>query len=110
MLIVQGYRAFCADSGKEALNILEHEPIDLMITDIIMSEMDGYQLSASVYKKYPQIKILLMSGYQSEQSQDLDDASWLQNILKKPFTAGDLLINIRNLLDSSGGSRDESST
>ena len=43
----------CANSGKEALQIMGDQTVDLLITDIRMPEMDGYQLVQQVKKMYP---------------------------------------------------------
>jgi len=98
----QGYRVLCAESAKQALEILETNSIDLLISDIIMPEMDGYQLAAIVQKKYPSIKIQLASGFADERHVDLVDNNLHNNLLHKPFNSQMLLKQIRNILDSTG--------
>jgi CheY-like chemotaxis protein/anti-sigma regulatory factor (Ser/Thr protein kinase) len=64
MLEELGHRVFEAPSGAEALNILRANPeIDLLITDHSMPEMTGTELAAQSRKLYPQLKILLATGY-----------------------------------------------
>jgi len=99
-LIQQGYQIFTAHSGQSALQILKNEQVDLMMTDIIMPDMDGYELSKIVKENYPGIKIQLVSGFTDEQNQDLVDEKLQQNIVYKPYNKEILLHNIRVLLDT----------
>ncbi len=94
-----GFNVLLAKTAKEALTILEHETVDLLITDIIMPEMDGHQLAAIVKEKYPAIKIQLASGFTSNSNADLVDESLQQNLLLKPYNSQALLQRIRDLLN-----------
>ncbi|RDH84656.1 MAG: hypothetical protein DIZ80_04080 [endosymbiont of Galathealinum brachiosum] len=98
-LTVHGFNVISAENAKNALDVLEHETIDLLITDIIMPEMDGYQLAAIVNEKYPEIKIQLASGFADNRNMTMVDENLQQNILYKPFSSIDLLQRIRKLLD-----------
>lgn len=60
------YRIFLAESGEEALQILQREKIDLLATDMRMPGMDGYKLLTTVKEKYPGIIRLIVSGYADE--------------------------------------------
>lgn len=54
---------FEAPNGKRALEMLEAEPVDILFTDVKMPYMDGLELSAQVYARYPNIKIIIFSAY-----------------------------------------------
>ena len=97
ILSEQGYHVICAESAKEALNILQHESIDILLSDIIMPEMDGYQLAAMVKEKYPDIKIQLASGFTDDRNMGMVDESLRHNMLLKPFNPQALLQRIREL-------------
>ena len=99
ILSTYGYTILCAESAKEALEILENHPVDLMITDVIMPEMDGYQLAAKVKLLYPKVKIQIVSGYSDESQTSLTNESLHKNSLHKPVSAKILLITTRKLLD-----------
>lgn len=101
ILTLQGYNVFSAGSGKEALLILEKEPIDLLLSDVIMPEMDGYQLAAVVFEKYPNIKIQLASGFSDDRHVDNINLSLHQNLLHKPYHSKELLLKIRELFNGS---------
>lgn len=99
ILTYQGFKVISSESAKKALEIIEYEQIDLLISDIIMPEMDGYQLAAIVQEKYPSIKIQLASGFADETNMDMIDEILQQNILLKPFNSKTLLQRIKELLN-----------
>jgi len=99
ILSAQGYRVMGAQSGEEALDILAAESIDLMLSDIIMPDMNGYYLAGIAQKKYPDLKIQLASGFADERHKDMVDDALSKNMLHKPFNSGTLLQKIRSLLD-----------
>jgi len=98
VLTTHGYCVLSAESGEQALNILEDETVDLLFCDVIMPGMDGYQLVEKVQKKYPLIKIQMTSGFSDERYESKNEALHQQR-LNKPFTAEALLQRIRLLLD-----------
>lgn len=99
ILIAQGYQVLTANDGEEALTLLETESADLMISDVIMPHMDGYQLASHVQKRYPHIKIQIVSGFESDRHKVMENETLRQQILYKPYSSYDLLVRVRNLLD-----------
>ena len=95
-----GYTTYTATNGIEALNVMAEHQIDCVLTDVIMPEMDGYQLCAEIMKDYPSTKLQLMSGYSDIYTKDMIDPSIHENMISKPIDITDLLIRIRHLLDS----------
>lgn len=101
LLTLYGYHVLTAQSGKEALSILKNNSVDLLLSDIIMPGMDGYQLSAKVSLHYPKIKIQLASGFSGNlkhkpgsKNQELHNS-----LLPKPYRKDQLLQRVRSLLD-----------
>ena len=85
-----GYTVITADSGEEALDILARgEPIDLLLSDVVMPGMDGPTMVEQARKDRPELKILFMSGYAEEQ---LRDSINVENahFLPKPFSVVEL--------------------
>ena len=80
------------------MEILKIETVDLLLSDVIMPEMDGFQLAAIVKEKYPDIKIQLASGFTDDRNMDVVDEDLRQNILPKPYNSQSLLQRIRELL------------
>lgn len=61
-LTFNGYNALSAISGKEALQILSSQEIDLMLLDIIMPEMNGLEVLVRVKQEYPQTPVIILTG------------------------------------------------
>ncbi|RDH82813.1 MAG: hypothetical protein DIZ80_11100 [endosymbiont of Galathealinum brachiosum] len=100
MLSMKNYKVFSAENAKQALEILQTEHVDLMLSDVIMPEMNGFELAEIVQKKYPDIKIQLASGFTDKRNSDDVDATLQSELLRKPFNSQNLLQKIRSLLDS----------
>lgn len=99
LLSQHGYRIIKAENGQQALHILESNPVDLLLTDVIMPEMDGYQLAEFVTENYPSVKIQLASGFTDNRHQRMTDDSLTRHILRKPYASEALLKRVRELLD-----------
>ena len=100
VLSSKGYTVFCAATGKQALSILEKENIDLMLSDVIMPEMDGYELAYTVQRKYPDIKIQLCSGFAENRGNSVTNETLHENCLHKPLTSNELLQRVNELLNN----------
>jgi two-component system, cell cycle sensor histidine kinase and response regulator CckA len=101
MLEKQGYRLLTAPTPTEALRLvtLQHESIDLLLTDVIMPEMNGRELAGAIGSAYPGLKVLFMSGYAADivADQGVFDGS---NFIRKPFSLKDLVDRVRQALGS----------
>lgn len=95
---MHGYTVLCAESGKQALDILADKHVDLLLSDIIMPEMEGPELVAIVQEKYPEIKIQLACGFNDDRHADMIDKNIQENIIQKPYNLDILLNRIRELL------------
>ena len=99
-----GYTVLEASGGHEALRVLrEHPgPIQLLLTDVIMPEMNGREVAERVRARRSGIKVLFMSAYSPEAiAHDglLDEGA---AFLRKPFEIGRLLQAVRRTLDAAG--------
>ncbi len=94
-----GYHVLEASQSSKALEILTNESVDLLIANVIMPEMGGCQLSTEVHKKYPQIKVLLASGFNDDRYLSTINGELKSNMLRKPFRPDDLLYRVRSMLD-----------
>lgn len=99
LLTRQGYKVLRAPSAEDALTIMESEHVDLLLTDAIMAGMDGYELASIVQKRWPQIKIQMVSGYSFRRSRNAADKELIENLLAKPFNLDKYFARIRELLD-----------
>jgi len=67
-LEASGHSVVPAESGREALTVLGEEPIDVVITDVVMPDLDGIQLVRRVTRMHPDVKSIVLSA--SDYSQD----------------------------------------
>lgn len=92
-----GYDVFEAGHGIEALDILQEHPVDLLITDIQMPQMNGYQLVEAVLQRWPATKIVLVTGYARDTVPDAVSKAALHT-LQKPFDVDRLPTVVSNIL------------
>jgi len=98
ILKTAGYKTFLAENGAEALKVLEQQKIDLVFSDVIMPDIDGYELANRITERFHSVKIQLTSGYSEEIQNSHANKLLFRNILKKPFTSMDLLQCVDALL------------
>jgi two-component system, cell cycle sensor histidine kinase and response regulator CckA len=102
VLMVHGFRVIEASDGAEALEVASShaEPIDLLLTDVIMPKVNGLMLAQRLSKERPGIGDLYMSGF-VEKSMLLErHPEWI--ILQKPFTSDALIAAVGQRLRSGG--------
>jgi PAS domain S-box-containing protein len=94
-----GYRVLDAGTAGDALQIAQGEPgIHALVTDVVLPERNGWELSRDVARHRPGLRVLFMSGYAAQPTGE----SLLPNgvpFLAKPFTPDDLLRSVRAVLD-----------
>ena len=93
------YHVFKAISVKEALFILKDTPIDLLITDIQMPEVDGIQLLKYVNEHYPSMPKLVVTGYPSVDGALEVIKSGAMDYMTKPFTKAELKMAVERALE-----------
>ena len=91
MAMLKGYTVLTATNARDALSMLKDNDIDLLLSDIIMPDIDGYALVQQVMKNFKEIKIQLMSGYNDIEGKNDIPVELLNNILHKPFTSIQLM-------------------
>ena len=103
MLLREGYQVLGASEGKEAVQIAEEHPnhIDLLLTDIVMPELNGRELADRLKGMKPDLKVLYMSGFMKETILKYYGIS-ITGIpfLQKPFTRETLARKVREVLDT----------
>ena len=97
-----GYDVLEANNGNAALAVYEKNghKIDMVLTDVVMPQMNGFELGKQLSDRAPALKILYMSGYRDNTSVPTGQP---RPFLHKPFTPEILLRKIREVLDTSDG-------
>lgn len=93
-----GYTVVLARDGIQALDLLATHKIDLVVSDVIMPEMDGYELAHIIQHTYPHIKVQLTSGFSEDRGKTVTNEKLFNTILHKPYTSEELLEKIANLV------------
>jgi two-component system cell cycle sensor histidine kinase/response regulator CckA len=99
-LTARGYTVLEAASGVEALQIMEQreEPVDLVVSDVVMPEMDGPTLLRELRKRYPDLKVIFVSGYAEDAfKKNLPEGEDF-NFLPKPFSLKQLVETVKQTL------------
>ncbi len=95
-----GYTVEVAKDGGQALEKLEQERFDLLFTDVVMPEMNGYELAELAVKKSRETRILLTSGYTDKAIVSNEQTQLNVALLSKPYTLAALARRVREVLDS----------
>ena len=103
LLLDRGYDVITAQNGAKALDRIRREPgVSLVITDIRMPGIDGWELARRTTELRPDIKVLYMTGYSGEQRPD--DAP-RGPLLRKPWRSGEFYRFIEQLIGSDDAHR-----
>jgi PAS domain S-box-containing protein len=101
-LVEAGYKVFVASNGEEALALLSknHDPIHLLITDVVMPKLGGQALASRIGSRYPEMQVLFMTGYFDTDFGRQDNPLGRKPCIFKPFTPHELALKVREILDS----------
>ena len=100
MLRGAGYRVLAAETVEDALRLSDQdEPIDLLLTDVVMPRMSGPELAERVRARRPDLRVLYMSGYTDHPITRKTVLDARTHFLSKPLTPSGLRQEIRRLLD-----------
>ena len=100
-----GYRVIVAGDAREALERLEaHEgALHLMVTDVVMPGLNGRELAEQVTQARPSVRVIYLSGHTDDDVLARGIARGKDHFLRKPFTARELLMRVRMVLDLPAG-------
>jgi two-component system cell cycle sensor histidine kinase/response regulator CckA len=101
----QGYTVLQARNGEEALGLMEEHgsSLDLILTDVVMPDMSGLELADQLRKRWPELELIYMSGYAEGDKLDSRFETPEGSFLQKPFSADDLVLKVREVLDTRQG-------
>ena len=103
LLKKDGYDVISTDSGTEGMNLFFKDPTDIVITDIVMPDVEGTQVIQKLIKDYPEVKIIVISGYGSGGAVDYFDfvkSLGIKHVFQKPFDNKEFLNTVKLLIEN----------
>lgn len=91
LLAVYGLNSTLSESGSQALYLLESEHFDLVLLDIEMPQMDGFQVMSKIHEHYPDTDIIILSGKSSFENALKAWRMGAQDFLEKPYVPSELI-------------------
>jgi CheY-like chemotaxis protein len=100
-LMLDGHDVVTASDGGEGLDMLvaEEGRFDLLLTDIRMPIMDGIALALAAKRDFPDLTIILMTGYAEQRERAKSLETIVSEVLTKPFALADLRATVLRVLD-----------
>jgi len=95
----KGYIIETASNGQEALDKIQQQTYDLVLTDYKMPQMDGLELATSIHHVSPETQVVLMTAYGTQQLRDRTTHLQLAGYLDKPFTAAQIREVVERILE-----------
>ena len=106
-LSLKGFQCEKASSVKSALALLRKTPFDMMVTDVILPDGHGFDLTRKAVKLNPSMNVILMTGYSDDFSYDEAIEAGASDFIKKPFSASELLARIKHIVLQEPGTQDD---
>lgn len=99
VLTMHGHTVMEAEDGLMAIDMLATEDCDLILSDIVMPAMDGISLALKIKADFPELPIILMTGYADEHRRAHNLSALIDGLMLKPFNMEQLLAKINNALE-----------
>ena len=93
-----GFEVAAFDNGQSAYSRLREEPFELLLTDIVMPEMDGIELARRATELDPDIKVMFITGFAAVALNPDNNAPPQAKVLSKPFHLRDLVNEVQRML------------
>ena len=99
-----GYAVTSVDRGTDALPLLESEHFDLLLSDIVMPEMDGIELAQRCAEVSPQTKVMFITGFAAVSLRASREQPHAK-VLSKPFHLRDLVLEVERVFEDARQAR-----
>ena len=96
----RGHEAVGVDDGLRALDALQGSSFDALLSDIVMPHLDGIALALKVAQVYPDMPVLLMTGYSAERQRAHNLEELAFTVIAKPFTLAQICDAVDAMLES----------
>ncbi len=96
----QGWQITVTENGEKAMEVLRSQKVDLVLTDLKMPEMDGMALTAQVRNEFPEIPVVIMTGYPSVDSAVAALRNRVADYITKPFNINQLYKSVESHINT----------
>jgi PAS domain S-box-containing protein len=94
-----GYNVVTASNGSECLQIMSSQPFDLVILDIVMPKIGGFEVLQKIKEKYNDTEVIMITGYADKDKAILTFRHGAYDFIEKPFESGEILNTIAHCLN-----------
>lgn len=94
-LAANGFEVISAASGEEALDLEDGRHVDLLLSDVMLPNQNGFQVANQIHRRSPHIPVVFMSGYYDQAVAEAANLDITSTILQKPFAMADLMQQLR---------------
>ncbi len=98
MLLLKGHRVVAVEEGEKALNLIDSESFDLVLTDLGMPVVSGWEIARRVKERSPRTPVVLITGWGGQYEEEDLSSRGVDSVLSKPLSWEKLLSAIDNLL------------
>lgn len=93
-----GYQVTQVADGQQALDALAHEKFAVLVTDIVMPNVDGIALALKAVRLFPDLRIVMISGYAQERMRAHNLDALVHRVIAKPFSIDDICAAVKDAL------------
>ncbi len=94
----EGYEVGTAADGDEAINVIQNKKFDLVLLDIKMPKVDGFEVLRFIKEKYPTLKVIMLTGFADLKNAIESKKLGAEDFVSKPYDLVDLLTTIERVL------------
>ena len=98
LLTLSDYEVETVESGRDAVELLKRAEFKLVLTDIVMPDMDGLELLSHVKSHYPNIPVIMVTGRASNESKNEALEKGAEGLILKPYTRNQLMTIVNETL------------
>jgi len=97
-LTSSGYEVSTASDGDEAISVIQNKKFDLVLLDIKMPHVDGFEVLKFIKKNFPKLKVIMLTGFADLKNAIESKKSGAEDFVSKPYDLVDLLTTIERVL------------
>lgn len=97
-LVTSGYEVSTASDGDEAISVIQNKKFDLVLLDIKMPKVDGFEVLKFVKKHFPTMKVIMLTGFADLKNAIESKKNGAEDFVSKPYDLVDLLTTIERVL------------